>query len=849
MSLTKRTILFAAASAAALTAGHAAAQNEGRTVDVITVTAQKREEGIQDVPVAVTAYNEELLTNAGVRDLKDLAVIAPGLNVTSTSNEFQTTARIRGIGTVGDNPGLESSVGVVINGVPRARNGVGFGDLGEIERIEVLRGPQGTLFGANTSAGIINVVTKRPEYEFGAHAEATLSGGEADGWGVAGGMTGGLSENVAGRIYVARRARDGFQSVETFNGPRSETEDANQDFYTINGQLLFDISDDVNLLLSADYTDRDEDCCVGAAIVSGPTAGIINALQPGGRPLPGQEDPFSRVVQANRTTLQQIEDYGFSGELNWAFENFDLTVIASDRSFGITSGQDVDFTGADIVYRLPEDNTVDVGVTTFEARLSGATENFDWMVGTYFSDETLERRDSIVVGAAFEPFLSLLASGGASATTVADLANGVAAVSAAFGNPIPGFSPLAPGQAIPAGAWNSGGDYYNQEAEALSFFTHNTWHMTDATDLTFGLRYTSTEKTATFDWSDSDSPACAVWEHAFGPALNFASPGNQALLGALSGATGLPGATLAQFGTFSCLPQSRDVYSMIDHTQSLEEEEMSGLLSLSHRFNEDLLMYGTYSRGYKAGGFNLDRFTQAGSNAVDFEAVIANPELYPASFDAETVDSFEIGIKTEWANDSVLANFYLFSSEFENYQLNTFNGIGFFVTSIPGASTQGAELELLWLPREIDGLTLQGGVTYADATYDEFPATGTPDVDRLSGQNFSLAPEWYASGAITYEGTFENGMGWLAHLDGRWMSEQNTGSDLDPEKIQDGYALFNARVGIGAVDDSWNLELWSQNITDEDYIQVGFDAPFQSGSFNAFLGRPRTYGVTLRVRR
>jgi iron complex outermembrane receptor protein len=389
MSLTKRTILFAAASAAALTAGHAAAQNEGRTVDVITVTAQKREEGIQDVPVAVTAYNEELLSNAGVRDLKDLAVIAPGLNVTSTSNEFQTTARIRGIGTVGDNPGLESSVGVVINGVPRARNGVGFGDLGEIERIEVLRGPQGTLFGANTSAGIINVVTKRPEYEFGAHAEATLSGGEADGWGVAGGMTGGLSENVAGRIYVARRERDGFQSVQTFNGPRSETEDANQNFYTINGQLLFDISDDVNLLLSADYTDRDEDCCVGAAIVSGPTAGIINALQPGGRPLPGQEDPFSRVVQANRTTLQQIEDYGFSGELNWAFENFDLTVIASDRSFGITSGQDVDFTGADIVYRLPEDNTVDVGVTTFEARLSGATENFDWMVGTYFSDETL----------------------------------------------------------------------------------------------------------------------------------------------------------------------------------------------------------------------------------------------------------------------------------------------------------------------------------------------------------------------------------------------------------------------------------------------------------------------------
>ena len=849
MSLTKRTILLAAASAAALTAGHAAAQNQDRTVDVITVTAQKREEGIQDVPVAVTAYNEELLTNAGVRDLKDLAVIAPGLNVTSTSNEFQTTARIRGIGTVGDNPGLESSVGVVINGVPRARNGVGFGDLGEIERIEVLRGPQGTLFGANTSAGIINVVTKRPEYEFGAHAEATVSGGGADGWGVAGGMTGGLSDNVAARIYGASRQRDGFQSVQTFGGPRTTTEDANQDFYTLNGQVLFDISDNVNLLLGADYTSRDEDCCLGTALVSGPTAPIINALVPGARPMPGQEEPFSRVAQANRSTLQDIEDYGFQGELNWAFDNFDLTVIASDRSFSIANGQDVDFTGMDAVYRLPEDNTVDVDVTTFEARLSGATENLDWMVGTYYSDETLVRRDSILVGPHFEPFLSLLASSGASTTTVADLANAVGAVSAAVGNPMPGFTGFAPGTAIPAGAWNPGGDMYDQQTEALSFFTHNTWHLTDATDLTFGLRYTSTEKTATFDWSDSSSPACSVWEHAFGPALDFASPANQAFLGVLSGATGLPGATLAQFGTFSCLPQSRDVYSMIDHTQSLEEEEMTGLLSLSHRFNEDLLMYGTYSRGYKAGGFNLDRFTQAGSDPVDFTAVLANPESYPATFDPEIVDSFELGIKTEWLSDSVLANFYVFYSDFESYQLNTFNGIGYFVTSVPGASTQGAELELLWLPREIDGLTLQGGITYADATYDEFAATGTPDVDRLSGQNFSLAPEWYASGAITYEGTLENGLGWLAHLDGRWMSEQNTGSDLDPEKMQDGYALFNARVGIGAVDDSWNLELWSQNITDEDYIQVGFDGPFQAGSFNAFLGRPRTYGVTLRLRR
>ena len=170
------------------------------------------------------------------------------------------------------------------------------------------------------------------------------------------------------------------------------------------------------------------------------------------------------------------------------------------------------------------------------------------------------------------------------------------------------------------------------------------------------------------------------------------------------------------------------------------------------------------------------------------------------------------------------------------------------MTSIDGASTQGAEAEILWFPESMPGLTLQGGVTYADARYDNFAPTGTADVDRLSGQNFSLAPEWYASGSVSYNGNLDNGMSWLAHLDARWLSEQNTGSDLDPEKQQDAYAIFNGRVGISAEDEAWSLELWGRNLLDEEYVQVGFDGPFQPGSFNAFLGAPRTYGLTLRVR-
>src|SRR3546814_1244426 len=137
----------------------------------MTVTAQKREESLQDVPISVTVLDQQLIQDTGVYDIKDLQVLVPGLTVTSTQSEAITTARIRGIGTVGDNVGLESSVGIVIDGVYRPRNSVGFGDLGQIERIEVLKGPQGTVFGKNTSAGVINVVTRRRSYTQRAEGE------------------------------------------------------------------------------------------------------------------------------------------------------------------------------------------------------------------------------------------------------------------------------------------------------------------------------------------------------------------------------------------------------------------------------------------------------------------------------------------------------------------------------------------------------------------------------------------------------------------------------------------------------------------------------------------------------
>ena len=187
------------------------------TLAEIIVTAQKREQNIQDVPISVIALDSQQLQDAGVKDIKNMQVLTPGLTVTSTTSENVTTARIRGIGTVGDNPGLESSVGVVIDGVYRPRNGVGFGDLGEIDRIEVLEGPQGELFGKNNDAGVINIVTMRPSNTFGVTGEAT--GGNYNDREISASVTGPLSDISAGRFFAGYQKRDGFLDVDHRSRP------------------------------------------------------------------------------------------------------------------------------------------------------------------------------------------------------------------------------------------------------------------------------------------------------------------------------------------------------------------------------------------------------------------------------------------------------------------------------------------------------------------------------------------------------------------------------------------------------------------------------------------------------
>lgn len=845
LSLAVFTALCASSHAYAQQAAAPATDEEPTTLATMTVTAQKREEAMQDVPIAITAVSEQLLQDTGVRDIKDLQVLVPGLTVTSTQSEAITTARIRGIGTVGDNVGLESSVGVVIDGVYRPRNSVGFGDLGQLERIEVLKGPQGTVFGKNTSAGVINVVTRRPSYTQSAEGEVTL--GNYNAIGVSGSYNDALGDVGAFNIYAAKRKRDGWMDVRTGAGPRRETDDNDQNFHTVRGKLLLEPTDNLEIMVSGDFTSREENCCAAVQTTVGATAAILNRLVGGQAVAAPGDDPFNRVAYSNRPTTQDIKENGVAVEVNWDsswFGGATLTSITAQREWEAINGLDYDFSTADILYRVADEDESFTGFKTFsqEFRLTGATDRIDWMVGAFYTDEDLDRTETYRIGPHYEPYLS------------------VALLSII--NPALGTSPTAPlflSQATgrPFGTVFAGLgalDTYEQSAKSTALFTNNTWHATDALDLTLGLRYTREKKTLISNYSNPNGGA--------GCGSMLANPAQ------VVAALVARGLTVAQASAaaptvvgYGCLPWANPLHNAPsrDTVQSREEKEWSGTVKAAYRWNENVMTYGSFARGYKGGGFNLDRVQS--SNGLSSGSANGIQPVLDTSFGGEFVDSYELGAKTTWLDGNLLLNATLFHQKYEDFQLNSFLGTSFVVRSIPEVTSQGLDAELMWQPKSIRGLMLQSGLMYADTTYgDTIPGgdfvSPTGALYKLPGSQMSFAPKWSGSASVTYEWDVGSLMARF-NIGAKYVSEYNTGSDLDTEKMQGAYTVANARFGIGAQDQRWMLEFWGTNITDEEYVQVGFDGPLQNVSpapnnpfntFNAFLGAPRMYGVTFRVR-
>ncbi len=878
------------------------AAQEGATEETpeIVVTAQGRSQLLSDVPVAISAVNAETLQNSGANDIRQLNQVAPSLLVSSTGSEANGSARIRGIGTVGDNPGLESSVPVFIDGVYRSRSGIGLNELGEIDRVEVQRGPQGTLGGRNSSAGLISIYSKKPEFTFGGSGELTY--GNYDFMRAASSITGPISEQVAFRVDGVYVKRDGFYLDDT-NGRDVN----NRDRYFLRGQLLFEPTDDLTVRLIADYTSRKEECCAATYVdrtvnqyigdlnnLSSPltplqTTGnnIINVLRDLGQPMAAFNQGYGRriSVSPNRVFTGETKDYGFSGQIDYNLGGATLTSITAYREYRSGQASDTDYGEVDILYRAPSDDAYRQFHTfTQELRLRGEAFDgkLDWLIGGFYANEKLTVQDNLRFGNQYGRFANCrIVSGGGLAFAYSPASQ--SCINPALRPTVTGALGAA-GPAIVAGldrlvTLNDLGstiDRYFQNGTNWALFTHNIVNITDTINLTLGLRYTSDKKKFNARFGN-DNTVCTANQAALAPLLTTAAA---ATAGAVIG--------------LSCQGNSTAELNGVAIRDQRSEDEFTGTAILSWKPIDDLLLYGSYARGYKAGGFNLDRSALKSPIATFASVGGAQALVRNLQFDPEMVDSYELGAKYSTGPFSLSVS--AFRSDFSSFQLNTFNGTVFLVQNVNGCDnlvggsnadtdlsnatgscapgdvsygvrTQGFELEGALVPAR--NFRVAAGLTYASTKYrDDLIGTNTgapldAALRKLPGDNLSNAPELVATGSMTWTPEIgDSGLSGLFYLDTRMTSDYNTGSDLFPQKEQDGFALFNARVGLRGPDEAWSVELWGQNIFNKAYAQVAFNAPFQAGTtaapyldpqypggrqiFSHFLAEPRTYGITVR---
>ena len=840
-SLAGVSILALSLATPAVSAQEESDQDDSRRLSTVTVTATQRTESIQDVPIAVTALNPELLDRAGVADVTSLDSVAPSFNMNSSDTTTGgTTLRIRGVGTTGNNIGLESSVGVFLDGVYLSRPGVALGDLMDLEQIEVLRGPQGTLFGRNTSAGALNIKTKKPNLEeIEGFANATL--GNFNLLNVQGGVSVPIiQDTLAVRVSGAIRERDGF--VEGLNGAESHDRDRT----VFRGQALLDLKENGTLRAILDYSEANEQCCHAIWFTDTPA---VAAFGPAGFPADGGAPNVGPSALENLRSNDSefgnpFEQTGFSLEYNVDTPLGALTYIGAYRDFEDESFRSTDYTGLNIftVGRSPEaqalpgspftpgGNVTQIETTTHELRLQNSAFNdrLDWLIGLYYSDETIDSRGSL--------------------TLLDEYQAGVSA--GLLGSPVDLLTAFA-------GGVDATGDFadnaFLQEGESFSIFTHNILSVTDRLDLTVGLRYVEESKDGSFNQVGGNFDAClgtfntlatdptAIPATLAGAsvALNcfvFAAPVfNEQNFGPLFGA-------FSGSGLDALLPQ--------EFSDTFEDEELVYTIKLGYEITPDINVYGGFTHGFKSGGFNLDASAAAGG---------ADPR-----FNSELVDAWEFGLKSTLFDGRARANVAIFHQDLEGFQVLEFTGIRFQTFNVGKAEASGIEVETE--AQLTDALSANFNWTYSDARYpddcdilDQTNPAFNPNAANLCGNSLTNAPENVIVAGATYE--FDaGGLNWFANGNLRYESDRRTSTQptellsnvLLPGDIQDAHTKINLRVGVSAPDDQWTIELWGRNVTDEITKNVTFNIPLRGGegarARGQFTQDPATYGVTLRTR-
>lgn len=825
-------------------------QSDLRPVDEIIVTATLRDERLQDVPIAVTALSTDTLEKANVRDLRDLGLVSSSFAINNSNSESGgTTIRIRGVGTTGNNTGLESAVGIFLDGIYLSRPSVALGDLLDVEQIEVLRGPQGTLFGRNTSAGALNIRTAKPTLDrIEGYANATY--GNFNLFNVQAGVSAPLVEDLLGvRLSGAVRQRDGFITSSGPGAPQSN----DRDRFLLRGQLLLEPTLDLSIRLIADYSKIDENCCDPIMVQDTSLAALYPAvgLPVGGGVTASGPSAVDSLTSNSEGQRDRLEQWGISGQFEWQFGDLELVSITSYRQSVATPVANSDFTNL-LVFsnsNTAATATADTDETrsrlrtfTQELRLAGSAFDgaLDFLVGAYYLDERIREVQAITLGSDFQRYNSVTLH---------------AAGITAFG-PNPAL--------VLAQNRSAAGDFANnlflQEATNFSLFTNNTLSLTDRLRVNVGLRYSIDEKDGSFEQLSARSSACNATR---------ANP----TLGAL------PAAARSAVIGLACFPFAAEVNNTgigtpREFDQTFEDEELIYTGKLTWEVSDTINSYISFTHGYKSGGFNLD----------PTGAVQVSPLSPPGSpqFASETVDAYEFGLKSQFFDRKLTANLAVFKQDLSDFQVLEFTGLQFITFNVPKAYSNGFELELSGQPMTDLGLNL--GLTYTDARYPDDCAGDLPltpqfaTVRLLCGSPLTNVSEFVVVAGFDYARPITDhlAIGFNGNL--RWESDRRTstqsvvpfgpgvgtpdplavpgGTFVNPFDVQEANVRINLRAGIGAVDGLWRIEVFGDNITNELTRSTTFNAPLrgiasagpQGLARLANFAEPRTYGVTVRTK-
>ncbi len=871
---TVRTTLMAGAAALALptaaVAQDAGADDEGvleeqaepEMGNVIIVTATKREQTLQEIPVAVSVTTAETIERAQIRDLKDLQTQVPSLRVNQLQSSANTNFLIRGFGNGANNAGIEPSVGVFVDGVYRSRTASQITDLPDVQRVEVLRGPQSTLFGKNASAGVISIVTKDPQFDFGGSVE--LAYGNYDAIVGKGLVTGPITDSIAFSLAGGVNKRDGYlDDLGTGNDSNG------RDRWFTRGQLLFDNGGPLSLRIIGDYDKIDEVCCGVVNLRQSAASGAVFAI---GGQIPNPNDPFADVIYNNFDSANDIENWGVSAQADYDIGDFTLTSITAYRESRALTDQDSDFTSADLIGR----NFADVGLETFtqEVRLSGEIgDRINFLLGGFYFNEDIDQKNEIFFGQDFREYANLLIGGPVTSPSNDFAVQSIEATIGALSGQNYAGQFFAPGQGLV--------EAYTLSNEALSIFGQVDFEILDGLVLTLGANYTDDSKEVATNVLSTDVFSNIDLQQVRDTAFNFglastiggilnvpggladaatiqafaqANPAGFAQIAAGSAAAADP---LLDLQPLQFLPPFLNVPNSVEDGKT-SDNDWSWTARLAYDIAPSLNVYVSYATGFKASSFNLSRDSRP--LASDLPAIVAgglNPvNLTTGSRFAgpEQTEVAELGFKGNW--DVLSANLTFFNQKIKGFQSNIFTGTGFALANAGEQETFGIEFDSV--VRVSDSFSVMAAFTYLEPEYVTFPNSSIGD---LSGREVAGISEFTMALGAQYDKEI-NSAGDRIIVNTNFYHEA-------PVQIADGLpgfisggqqAAFDAarpfRRQVDELSASFtyalamglDLTVWGRNLLDDRYITTIFDSVAQSGSISGYPNQPRTYGVAAKFK-